>query len=82
MKLNRQQIQTLVQVVAETNVEEIDCDEMIRVLTDYADKLSRGIEVDDEDDAGVVRHLETCPECREEYKMIRKIADEGLLGQE
>lgn len=82
MKLNREQIQTLVQRVVDTRTEELDCDVMMRVLTAYADKLASGDEVGVTDDETVQHHLAVCPECREEFEMIKGIAEEGNLREE
>lgn len=82
MKLNRDQIKNLIRQVVDTNTEEIDCDEMMRVLTTYADKLAAGEVVDISDDATIQHHFEMCPECREEFEMIQAIADEGNLNNE
>lgn len=82
MKLTRQQIQTLVQLVADTRLEELDCDEMMRVLTACADKLARGEATDVNDDAMIHYHLEICGDCREEFEMLQRIADEGDLRED
>ncbi len=42
MKLNREQIQRLIQQVIDTQVEELSCYEMMQVLSDYASKLAGG----------------------------------------
>jgi len=80
-KLTREQIQVLVQQIVQTRTAEIDCDEMMRVLVEYADKLSSG-EATDMSDELVRHHLEHCVECAEEFEMIRGIADEGSLSEE
>ena len=77
-KLTREQIRTLVQQVVQTRTAEIDCDEMMRVLVEYADKLARGDATEMSDEL-VQHHLEHCVECAEEFEMIRGIADEGEL---
>ncbi len=82
MKLNREQIQRLIQQVIDTQAEELSCDEMMRVLTEYAEKLAGGEVIEVADDVYVQHHLDICPECREEFEMIKGIADEGKLGNE
>ncbi len=82
MKLNREQIQRLIQQVIDTQVEELSCDEMMQVLSDYASKLAGGEGIEVSDDDRVQHHLDICPECREEFEMIKGIADEGKLGGE
>jgi hypothetical protein len=81
MKLNREQIQKLIQQVVDTREQELSCDQMMRVLTDYAEKLGRGEEIEVADDDSVQHHLDLCPECREEFEMIKKIAEEGNLAE-
>lgn len=82
MKLNRQQIQTLVQQVAVTNIVERDCEEMMEAMTAYAAKLARGETIELADDELIQHHLDICPECFEEFEMIREIAGEGRLGED
>lgn len=82
MILNREQIQKLIQQVVDTQNEELSCDEMIRVLTSYAEKLSSGDRIEVADDERVQHHLDLCQECREEFEMIKRIADEGNLKSE
>lgn len=79
--LTREQMRRLVHEVIETRNEEIDCDEMMRVLTQYADKLAVGRTMDVEDTL-VQHHLQHCVECREEMDMIRGIAEEGILDSD
>lgn len=81
MKLNREQIQSLVRQIAKTRAEELDCDQMLGLLTAHADKLARGETFETGDDLAVSAHLEGCTECREEFAMIRAIADEGNLEE-
>jgi len=76
--LTREQIRNLVRQVVQTRTEEMDSDEMMRVLTEYANKLSRGEDVS-VDEERVQHYLGHCVECREEFEMIRGIADEGNL---
>lgn len=82
MNLNREQIQKLIRQVVDTQDEELSCDEMMRVLTEYADKLGRREVIEVADDDLVLHHLHMCPECSEEFEMIKEIADEGNLGRE
>lgn len=82
MKLNRQQIQTLIRMVANTKTQELDCDEMMRALTAYADKLARGEVMEVTDAATIQHHLEICPECSEEFEFLRRIVAEGNLRED
>ena len=81
MKLTRQQIHILVEQVINTKKEEVDCDEMMQVLTQYAAKLASGQSIVVSDDETILHHLALCPECREEFDMLKGIAEEGKLRQ-
>ncbi len=79
MKLSREQIRKLVELVVQTRTEELDCDEMVRMLAAYAEKLASGQPLEQSDDEAVQHHLSICPECCEEFEMLRSIAEEGNL---
>ena len=61
--------QKLSQMILNTAPQELTCDEAFQVLHQYADLVSRG-----EDASQILpevhRHLETCPDCREEYEAL------------
>ena len=80
-ELTRKQIRTLVHQVVETRTEELDCDEMMRVLAEYAEKLAQGEAAELQDEL-IQHHLQHCVECQEEFEMIRGIAIEGNLRHE
>ncbi len=70
----------MAQLVAATDLKEIDGGQMMSARTAFADRLARGEAVNVDDQAMIHHHLEICPECREESEMIRGIADEGNLS--
>lgn len=80
--LSRKQIENLVRQVIDTNAEELDCDEMMRVLTAYAAQLASGNAINVSGEDLVRHHLAICPECQEEFEMIKAIAKSGLLGDD
>ena len=55
--------------LANTQAQELSCDEVYALLDVFADKVSRG-----EDAASLMpliqHHLEMCPDCREEYETL------------
>ena len=59
----------LVDMVARTDAVEYDCDQTQRILDVYADCVMRG-----EDAAAMLplvhKHLEMCPDCREEFEAL------------
>jgi anti-sigma factor RsiW len=81
MKLTREEIQSLLRLIADTKSDEADCDAMTRVLAKYGEQLVSGETGSDELDAAIQRHLKNCPECREEFDMLRAIVEEGKLGR-
>ena len=68
----------LVEMVARTDVVEYDCDQTQRVLDEYADCVMRG-----EDAAAMLplvhKHLEMCPDCREEFEALMRVLRAGAL---
>lgn len=59
-------------MLARTQDTEHDCDEVYRVLDQFAEAMARG-----EDAATwmplVQQHLEMCPDCREEFEALLRI---------
>lgn len=71
MRIDRQDIQRLLALVAATRDDEIDCDACLADMAEFAEAALLGAElsvalqrVDD--------HLATCPECAEEYALLRE----------
>ena len=69
-------LKRLVAMIARTDTVEYDCDQVQRMLDVYADCVMRG------EDASamlplVYKHLEMCPDCREEYEALMRILRAG-----
>lgn len=64
-------MQKMIMGLAHTQAQELSCDEVYALLDVFADKVSRG-----EDAASLMplvqRHLEMCPDCREEFEALVK----------
>ena len=69
MTLSKQQIQTLVGLIASSQSDDLSCDECFGRIGEYAEKaiefreLSEGMRL-------IQRHLEQCPCCSEEYQTL------------
>lgn len=66
------QAKAMLRMVGKTEELEISCDEVQRLLSEYAEMALRG-----EDTASLLplvhHHLEMCPDCREEYEALMQI---------
>ena len=66
----------LVEMVARTDEVEYDCDQTQEILDVYADCVMRG-----EDAAAMLplvnKHLEMCPDCREEFEALMRVLRAG-----
>ncbi|MDB4614588.1 hypothetical protein OAH18_02750 [bacterium] len=82
MKLSREEIESLLRLIANTKTEEVDCDDMMQALAQFGEKLAHGQTGDDVLDALIQHHLKICPECNEEFDMLRAIVDDGSLGDD
>lgn len=76
MPLNHKQIQTLIELVAKTEDRELDCDEFVNFLAEWSEKVMNGEAVATAN-ASVRHHLDICPECSEEFRMILEILKES-----
>lgn len=70
--LSPTQAKAMVQMIGKTQEVELSCDEVHRLLGQFAEMALRG-----EDTANLLplvnQHLETCPDCREEYDALMQI---------
>lgn len=69
MPLDRQQVKALVTSVAETREDEINCDECLAGMAEFAETQLVGAEIP----AALQRieaHLSVCSECTEEYQLL------------
>ncbi len=69
MALSKEQIQTLVGLIATSQTDELSCDECFGQIGEYAEKALDGRELS-EGMQLIQRHLEQCPCCSEEYKAL------------
>jgi len=69
MPLSKIQIQTLVGLIATTQVDDISCDECFGRIGEFAEKSLDGIELL-EGMQLIQRHLEQCPCCSMEYQAL------------
>lgn len=68
----------MAEMIAGTEEVELTCDEVFELLDQFTEMAVRG-----EDVAHLMplvhRHLEMCPECREEYETLRRILEAKLI---
>ena len=77
MTLSKEQIKTLIDVIAATREQEVDCDGCLAALAEFAEADLAGKSLPEA--LGIIKaHLDICGECREEYAALRA----GLEGLE
>lgn len=68
----RSRTEAMLKMIEKTQEEELSCDEVHRLLGEFAEMAMRG-----EDTASLLplvhHHLDTCPDCREEYDALMQI---------
>lgn len=69
MSLSKQQIQTLVGLIATTQSDNVSCDECFGRIGEFAEKALAGVELS-EGMQLIRRHLEQCPCCKGEYEAL------------
>ncbi len=79
MALSPEQAKAVVGMVAATRDKEIDCDECLLDMAEFAQTQLTGKRIPDALQA-VREHLDFCPECREEYEVLL-MAVQALNGQ-
>lgn len=62
----------LIQKIADTQEVEYSCDDVLRLLDQFAEAFLRGEDVRQLMPL-VYQHLEMCPDCREEYESLLKV---------
>lgn len=75
MPVTKDEIRQLVGLVRDTRAAEIDCDECLVLVGEYAEARLAGLPVAEGMDA-VEQHLRICPECREEFEALRQAMSE------
>jgi len=69
MKLDHEKYRKLAGFLLKTRPEEMSCDEWIDRVGEYAERVLAGRPIPASLDE-VVRHIEHCPECAEEFQAI------------
>ena len=72
MKINHEELQTLLKLVDITNPEEIDCEEFLHRVAGHIERLSSDPESATGDEA-FLHHLKVCPECLEEFQALYRV---------
>ncbi|MFN7036988.1 MAG: hypothetical protein ACK4SN_11550 [Bellilinea sp.] len=77
MSVSLMEVKMMAEMIAATQEVELTCDEVFELLDQFTELAVQG-----EDVAHLMpfvhRHLEMCPECREEYETLRKILEAKL----
>ncbi len=71
MKISKDQIATLLGVVARTSEEEISCQRCEDELAQIVESELGGMETPEALEA-IEKHLKSCPECAEELEFVRR----------
>lgn len=71
MPLNERELLQLLDIVRNTQAAEIDCDECLMRVSEFAESQLAGKPVS-ETLAAVEQHLAICVECREEFDALRR----------
>lgn len=69
MKPTHEMFEKLLQSIAATEPEEIDCDEWLTRVGRLIDIIQQDATVS-ADLAPVLQHIDVCPECREEFQLL------------
>lgn len=75
MPLSIQEMEALFRLVCLTRDNEIHCDQCLLLLAEFAEQvrtvqpLAEGLHI-------VRQHLAICPECQEEYQVLRRVLSE------
>ena len=69
MPLDKQQVKVLVSAVADTREDEINCDECLAGMAEFAERQLVGAEIR-EALKQIQAHIDFCPECAEEYEAL------------
>lgn len=71
MPLSKKEIEGLMRLVGLTKDEEINCEQCLALVSEFAEAQLAGKSVSDGLKA-VEHHISVCPECREEYEALQK----------
>ncbi len=75
MKINKEELSKLLELIGDTQMAEIDCDEFLSRVPAYVEKLASGklTQVGFEE---LAYHLKVCPECSEEFESLCSLYNE------
>ncbi|MEZ4333589.1 MAG: hypothetical protein R3F35_17685 [Myxococcota bacterium] len=79
MYLDRRRVLALLESVAQTRDDEIDCDACLLDLAEFAECQLLGAELPTAL-ARVEAHIAGCPECREEYEVLLDVLRDARRG--
>ncbi len=71
MPLSKQEIDRLLQLVGLTNDRELNCEECLALVAEFAEQQLAGKSISTSMKA-VEQHLSICDECREEYEALQQ----------
>lgn len=77
MSLTKQEIATLLEQIGRTHDHEIDCDQCLSLVAEFAEQELAGKPIPDGLDT-VRQHLAICADCREEYEALQRALE--VLG--
>ena len=69
MTITRDDLQRLLRLLDLTEAQEIDCDEFLDRVAEFAERAELSPATSPED-ARLIRHLKICPECTEEFDAL------------
>ena len=71
MPLSRTQIDALLRLVGRTEATELNCDQCLCLIAEFAEQQLQGKSIREGLHA-IEQHLSVCGECREEYEALRE----------
>jgi len=74
VSLSKQQIDALMRLISRTKDSEIDCEQCLAAVAEFAEQQLAGKSIAEGLQA-VEHHLSICDECREEYEALRRTLD-------
>lgn len=71
MPLSKSELQELIRLVGLTNVEEMNCEQCLALVAEFAERELAGKSIP-EGLQEIEQHLSICAECREEYQALER----------
>ena len=78
MPLDHKQIQKLIELIAATEEQELDCDEFTNFLASWGEKVMNGESVATANES-VRHHLDHCAECRAEFQIVLDVLKDAAV---